>query len=84
MELHSLDSNGPITTTVIIPALNEQNGIEAVLEKLCPVLDHTYQLIVVDDGSSDKTGEVARSFPCQVIRHEFNRGKGEALKTGFR
>lgn len=75
--------NGPITTTVIVPALNEQEGIAAVLERLCPVLDDSYQLIVVDDGSSDRTSEVAREFPCQVIRHEVNRGKGEALKTGI-
>lgn len=84
MANHHRDGTCPITTTVVIPAFNEEKGIVVVLEKLCPVVDESYQLIVVDDGSSDQTAEVALAFPCQVIRHGVNRGKGEALKTGIR
>src|SRR5690606_41701486 len=40
-------------------------------------------VIVVDDGSSDRTAEVARKAGAEVIVHEVNQGKGVALKTGF-
>ncbi|GBD10681.1 putative glycosyltransferase [bacterium HR23] len=70
-------------TTVVIPAYNEEEGIRVVLEKVCAVVDGGYEVIVVDDGSTDRTAEVASRFPCRVIRHPTNRGKGEALKTGI-
>lgn len=84
MDNHHHNGQGPITTTIVIPALDEEKGIAVVLEKLCSVVDDTYELIVVDDGSSDRTAEVAQAFPCEVIQHRVNRGKGEALKTGIR
>lgn len=69
---------------VIIPAYNEQEGLGPTLETLrqaCPQV----QVIVIDDGSSDRTAEVARSVPgVQVIRHARNRGYGASLKTGMR
>lgn len=65
--------------TVIVPAYNEEEGLPIVLEKLLKVIDGTYEVIVVDDGSPDKTGEKASSFPCKSIRHERNRGKGRGL-----
>jgi glycosyltransferase involved in cell wall biosynthesis len=65
---------------VIIPALNAEktvvNVIRAAREMLEPV-------IVVDDGSSDQTGHVAREAGATVLRHDLNRGKGGALKTAF-
>src|SRR4051812_44712547 len=65
--------------TVIIPCLNEEQGIEQVLKRMPPFVDQT---IVVDNGSTDRTSDVARSFGAQVIREEV-RGYGRAYKRGF-
>ncbi len=73
----------PPAATVIIPAYNEEEGLPIVLEKIFRVLGDRYEVIVVDDGSQDRTSEVAMQFPCRVLRHEVNRGKGEALKTAI-
>lgn len=70
--------------TVIVPAYNEEQGLGIVLEKLFQVVDNTYEVLVVDDGSTDQTANVARQFPCRLVQHQSNRGKGEALKTGIR
>ena len=72
-----------VVTTIIVPAFNEERGLPVVLEKLFSVVDADYEVIVVDDGSTDRTPEVASRFPCRVVRHKRNRGKGEALRTGI-
>jgi glycosyltransferase involved in cell wall biosynthesis len=71
-------------TTVIIPAYNEEEGLPLVLDKLSSSIDQTYEVIVVDDASTDDTVEVAARFPCRLLTHTVNRGKGEAMKTGIR
>ena len=65
--------------TVIIPCLNEEQGVEQVLRRLPDFVDQT---IVVDNGSTDRTSEVARNFGAQVIREDV-RGYGRSYKTGF-
>jgi dolichol-phosphate hexosyltransferase len=65
--------------TVIIPCLNEEQGIEQVLRRMPEFVD---QVIVVDNGSTDRTAEVATSLGAQVIR-EHVRGYGRAYKRGF-
>jgi glycosyltransferase involved in cell wall biosynthesis len=65
--------------TVIIPCLNEEQGIEKVLTRMPAFVD---EVIVVDNGSTDRTSEVARSFGATVIREDV-RGYGRAYKTGF-
>lgn len=55
-----------------------------VLEKVFQVIDSTFEVVVVDDGSSDQTREEAKRYPCVLVCHETNRGKGEAMKTGIR
>lgn len=65
--------------TVIIPCLNEEEGIEQVLKRLPDFVDET---IVVDNGSTDRTSEVARGFGAKVIREDV-RGYGRSYKTGF-
>jgi glycosyltransferase involved in cell wall biosynthesis len=65
---------------VIIPALNAERTLPRV------VIDARAQLepvLVIDDGSTDATGEAAGAAGATVIRHPVNRGKGGALKTGF-
>ena len=65
----------------IIPAYNEEKALADVIGK---TLEHVDEVIVVDDGSSDKTSEVAIEAGARVIRHSVNLGKGEALKSGFK
>jgi glycosyltransferase involved in cell wall biosynthesis len=65
--------------TVIIPCLNEEQGIEQVLRRMPAFVD---EVIVVDNASTDRTSEVARSFGAQVIREEV-RGYGRSYKRGF-
>ena len=65
--------------TVIIPCLNEEQGIEQVLRRMPPFVD---QVIVVDNGSTDRTSEVAKSLGAEVIREEV-RGYGRSYKKGF-
>ncbi len=65
--------------TVVIPCLNEEQGIEKVLRRIPPFVDET---IVVDNGSTDRTAEVAASFGAVVIREDV-RGYGRAYKKGF-
>ncbi|WP_031497170.1 glycosyltransferase family 2 protein [Bryobacter aggregatus] len=65
--------------TVIMPCLNEEQGIEQVLLRMPPLVD---EVIVVDNGSTDRTSEVAARFGARVIREDA-RGYGRAYKKGF-
>jgi glycosyltransferase involved in cell wall biosynthesis len=64
----------------IIPALNAERTLPHVIEVARGQIE---PVVVIDDGSSDRTGDVARAAGAAVLRHEVNRGKGAALKTGF-
>jgi len=71
--------------TIIIPAFNEASALKSVLESLrTPDFDFVQEIMVVDDGSSDGTAEVAQAVGVRVIRHYQNMGYGAALKTGIR
>ena len=65
---------------VIIPALNAAKSIAPIITG---AKEHVERVVVIDDGSSDGTGDVARAAGAIVIRHDVNRGKGGALKSGF-
>jgi len=65
--------------TVIIPCLNEEQGIERVLTVMPDFVD---QVIVVDNGSTDRTSDIARSLGAEVIREPV-RGYGRSYKRGF-
>ena len=65
----------------VIPALDAGETVGAVLDALRATLG--LPVLVVDDGSVDATGEVARARGAEVVRHASNRGKGAALRTGL-
>jgi glycosyltransferase involved in cell wall biosynthesis len=69
---------------VIIPAHNEEQGLGAVLASLKEKAPKAVtEIIVVDDGSTDRTAEIAEEAGVRLIRHVSNRGYGAALKTGI-
>jgi dolichol-phosphate hexosyltransferase len=65
--------------TVVIPCLNEEQGIEQVLRRMPDFVD---EVVVVDNGSTDRTSEIARGFGAMVIREEV-RGYGRSYRRGF-
>jgi glycosyltransferase involved in cell wall biosynthesis len=66
---------------IVIPALNEAHTIVDLAER---ALAHSPNVIVVDDGSSDRTAELLSELPLTVLRHGTTQGKGASLMTGFR
>ena len=71
------------TLSIVIPAKNEEAG----LAKLLPDLVASYpdaQILVVDDGSTDNTAEVARSHGVSVLSQPYSKGNGAAIKAGAR
>jgi glycosyltransferase involved in cell wall biosynthesis len=66
----------------LIPAYQASRSLKPVLDGL-RARDPLGALLVVDDGSTDGTGDVARAIGVDVVTHDTNRGKGAALKSGF-
>ncbi len=69
--------------TIVIPAYNEEIGISKILNDL-KFVSENYEIIVADDGSTDKTYETAKGFGVKIIRHRYKKGYGAAIKTGIR
>ena len=80
----------PVTTdlsvTVLIPAFNEEESITGTVEAIRQFEPYVraLQIIVINDGSSDRTGEIARTLPVTLLEHETNLGYGAGLKNGLR
>lgn len=75
----------PMTTSlsIVLPARNEAAGLGRVLPELRA--NHpTAEIIVVDDGSTDGTGDIAREHGAVVLRHPYSMGNGAAIKSGAR
>lgn len=66
---------------VIVPAFNERERISRCLEDLLG--SGNYNIVVIDDGSSDATCERVRDYPVWLLRHPINCGQGAALRTGM-
>lgn len=67
---------------VVIPAYNAAHSLRELINRIHKTIGDVV-LIVIDDGSSDETSELALQIGAMVLRHEKNRGKGAALQTGF-
>lgn len=91
MDGNTQSNNQQSGISLVIPAFNEAAGIAEMIAKADKSLEtvgSNYEIIVVDDGSSDSTFEIAQEASkhrsnVQVIRHESNRGYGAAIRTGF-
>jgi glycosyltransferase involved in cell wall biosynthesis len=82
-----MSGEAPVRISVVIPAFNEEASIGRDLEQVkaaLAALPDPWELIVVDDGSTDRTAEIARAQGARVVRHDANRGTGAARKTGVR
>jgi hypothetical protein len=70
---------------VVVPAYNEEDNIGQVLPRIpATVCGLETAVLVMDDGSRDRTGEIAREYGAAVARHATNLGGGAALRTGYR
>ncbi|SMB96522.1 dolichyl-phosphate beta-glucosyltransferase [Thermanaeromonas toyohensis ToBE] len=69
--------------SIVIPAYNEEGRLAGTLKALRVYFSgQRYEIVVVDDGSYDRTAQIARSFGCRVVQHSCNLGKGAAVKSG--
>ncbi len=73
----------PASTSVIVPAYNEADSVGELVAALGAV-GAWHEILVVDDGSTDGTGERALAAGARVVRHPYNKGNGAAVKTGIR
>jgi glycosyltransferase involved in cell wall biosynthesis len=73
--------------TVIVPAFDEEEPVASQVHAIRRALDDRgviHEILVVDDGSTDRTGEAALAAGARVLRHQDNRGYGAAIKAGIR
>ena len=73
------------SASVLIPACNEE---ESLADTIAAIQKHSalfmeMEIIVINDGSRDRTGEIARALPVTLIEHEITRGYGASLKDGL-
>jgi glycosyltransferase involved in cell wall biosynthesis len=72
-----------VAYTILIPAYNAAETLQELLMQIKTVASPN-QIVVVDDGSVDQTAKIAQNEGVIVLTHSYNKGKGSALKTGFR
>jgi glycosyltransferase involved in cell wall biosynthesis len=73
--------------SVVVPAYNEEDIIGDIIQRITDTLtktEYSFEVIVIDDGSTDETGLHAEEAGANVIRHPYNIGLGAAIKTGIR
>lgn len=80
------DSGDNVYLSIVIPAYNEEAVISQTLKSVRDYFDrqdYMYELIVIDDGSTDRTSELAKASGANVIRLDKNSGKGAAVREGM-
>ncbi|MFZ2418917.1 MAG: glycosyltransferase family 2 protein [Smithellaceae bacterium] len=73
--------------SILIPAVNEAEIIADIIGRVCVTMDglnRLYEILVIDDGSTDETALRAQNAGARVISHPYNIGNGAAVKTGIR
>lgn len=82
--------NDKISLSIILPAYNEQDNLETVIKSVSDVIisvTDDFEIIIIDDGSTDETGEIAEAlsrYPnVKFFQHKINLGMGKAIKTGI-
>lgn len=71
-------------TSIVIPVFNEAENLQQVLEKIQALALTNAEIVVVDDGSTDGSAQVALNAGATVVRHPYNVGNGAAIKSGIR
>ncbi|MCA9424052.1 MAG: glycosyltransferase family 2 protein, partial [Candidatus Omnitrophica bacterium] len=79
-ESRSID---PKDISIVLPALNEEEGLERLLPRLKELYPDS-EILVVDDGSTDRTVEVAERLGARAVSHPYRKGNGSAVRTGIR
>ena len=77
-----MEADGPLEVLVVVPAWNEEQNLGSVIEDLRGA--GSWDIIVVDDGSSDRTGETANRAGADVLALPINLGIGGAVQTGYK
>ncbi len=76
----------PVKLSIVIPVYNEKNTLNTLLTRV-EAVDYEKEIVLVDDCSTDGTREIVESYKNKkeytVVMHQYNRGKGAALRTGF-
>ena len=70
--------------SIVIPVFNEAAGLAELLGRIHALKLAQAEVIVVDDGSTDDSAEIALRAGANVIRHPYNIGNGAAVKSGMR
>ena len=73
----------PESVTIVLPAFNEGDSIGQVVAALRSAAPW-HEVLVIDDGSTDGTGQAAQDSGARVVRHPYNKGNGAAVKTAIR
>ena len=73
-----------LKVSIILPTYNEEGNIAGIIRSISETKNRDYEIIVVDDGSTDETAKIAKVEGANVISHPYNIGNGAAIKTGIR
>jgi glycosyltransferase involved in cell wall biosynthesis len=87
MSMPVLSNVAPITLSIVMPAYNEEKTVGEVVQRVIEEVPCDFELIIINDGSSDKTPEIIEALAAKDSRirtvHQKNAGKSAALKRGF-